>query len=87
MPDEQDVADYQAGQFQRYLWRKDQAEPFQHQAAAGNSPSEVSTSHAEEDEDGEALPTCLSGMARYLQAQREARAKQRRQPLANTDAR
>ena len=84
--EQQLLSNYQEGQFQRYLWRKGQGHPFQPGAPAGNSPSEASSSLSEEDED-EALPTSLSGMARHFQAQRSARGTGRRQSGANTDAR
>jgi len=84
--EQQLLSNYQEGQFQRYLWREGQGHPFQPGAPAANSPSEASSSLSEEDED-EALPTSLSGMARHFQAQRSARGTRRRQSGTNTDAR
>jgi len=84
--EQQLLSNYQEGQFQRYLWREGQGHPFQPGAPAGNSPSEASSSLSGEDED-EALPTSLSGMARHFQAQRSARGTRRRQSGASIDAR
>ncbi len=85
-PSEQQLlSDYQEGQFQRYLWREGQGHPLQPGAPAGKSPSAASGSLSGEDED-EALPTSLSGMARHFQAQRSARGT-RRHSGANTDTR
>ncbi len=84
--EQQLLSDYQEGQFQRYLWREGQGHAFQQGAPAGKSPSEASSSLSGEDED-EALPTSLSGMARHFQAQRSARGTRRRQSGANADAR
>lgn len=84
--EQQLLSDYQEGQFQRYMWREGQGHPFQQGAPARTSPSEASSSLSGEDED-EALPTSLSGMARHFQAQRSARGTRRRRSGANTDAR
>ncbi|KAL0020040.1 hypothetical protein WJX77_006948 [Trebouxia sp. C0004] len=86
LSEQQLVRDYQEGHFQRYLWREDQRHPFQQGAPAAKSPSEASNSLSGEDED-EALPTSLSGMARHYQAQKSARGTRRCHSVATTDAR
>lgn len=85
-PEQQLLSNYQEEQFQRYLWREDQSHRFQQGAPAGNSPSEASNGLSGEDED-DALPSSLSGMARHLQAQRGARRTGRCQSVTNADAR
>ncbi len=84
--EQQLLSNYQEGQFQRYLWREGQGHSFQQGAPAGNSPSEASSGLSGEEED-EALPTSLSGMARHFQAQRSARGTRRHHSGANADAR
>ncbi len=75
------VGQIQAGllqpEFQRYLWREGQTGPSRHSALVGNSPSEGLSRPGEEDD--EALPTSLSGMARHFHAQRNAKVKRRGQ--------
>lgn len=69
--------DGQEERFPPYLWRPGQSPALQPQPPAPNSPSaSLSSSQGDEEED-EALPSSLSGMARHFQAQRAARAHRR----------
>lgn len=87
----QGSSQHQPEQPQRYLWRQGQAGPLQngpshYSALAAKSPEDSPGSHAAEEED-EALPTSLSGMARHFQAQRAGQTTRRRHCMPKRDSR